>query len=86
MWCSEVRERLVAWRDDELGASEGAQVAEHVGGCASCREHDRKLAASRPHPPRARVPADLEARLARALDPDLLLARAATRPPPPAST
>jgi hypothetical protein len=75
MRCSEVGERLVAWRDDELGRSERILVEEHVRGCAACAEADRRLRASLPAPSRS-APPDVLRRLEHRLDPDRILALA----------
>jgi anti-sigma factor RsiW len=36
MTCEEVQERLPAWLDGEVGASEGAGIVAHLGGCPRC--------------------------------------------------
>jgi hypothetical protein len=44
--CEEVTIRLSAWIDGELGASEAAQVREHLAGCAACRRRHALLTAA----------------------------------------
>jgi predicted anti-sigma-YlaC factor YlaD len=84
MDCNEVRLRLVAWRDGELGTSEAALVQRHLGGCPECRGIDRRLAESIPRAPSLLVPAAVLARLERATDIQELTAlpvRSALAPP-----
>lgn len=84
MECDEVRDRLVALHDDELSPSEGVQVREHLADCGSCTRTNRRLRGSIPVPPSFSGD-DLRARLARQLDPNLILAMA-DRPPKAAAT
>src|SRR5688572_30038098 len=83
MRCSEVRERLVAWRDGELGRSEQEQVEDHLLGCSGCAREDRRLVDARPRPGRLAPPAAVRARMLDRLDADRLLALADQREPAP---
>lgn len=71
MSCIDVRDRLVAWQDEELSPGETVLVAEHLDGCAACRDQERGLARATPRPflqiPAAMDRAALD-RLHRALD------------------
>ncbi|MEQ1504134.1 MAG: zf-HC2 domain-containing protein, partial [Myxococcota bacterium] len=53
MDCTEVRDRLIALDDGELGASERLQVERHLAGCAGCDRHRSRLRASAPRRPPA---------------------------------
>ncbi len=79
MGCREVRDRLVAWQDDELSRGEAAQLEDHLRSCAECRRKERALADARPEPGPEAVRAALDVRL----DVDLLLAAARTPPAAP---
>jgi anti-sigma factor RsiW len=48
MDCTDVRERLVALDDCELGPSEAAIVERHLEGCLSCRGRRARLSAATP--------------------------------------
>jgi anti-sigma factor RsiW len=84
MWCVEVRDRLVAWADGELSPGEATQVEAHVRTCATCARHDAALRGVTPRPRLVRPPPEVMRRLDRALDVDVLLARAAREPAPEA--
>lgn len=43
--CSDVRDRLGAWRDGELNAADSAAIARHVASCATCAGEERDLRA-----------------------------------------
>src|SRR5690348_4886945 len=62
MDCTDVRERLVALDDGELGASEAAIVSRHLDGCLTCRGRRARLHAATPRLALV-VPADVRQRL-----------------------
>lgn len=43
--CSDVRDRLGAWRDGELNAADSAAIARHVATCATCAGDEREMRA-----------------------------------------
>jgi anti-sigma factor RsiW len=77
MRCDEVRERLVAWDDGELSASEAAQVAAHARRCPSCAAHGEALRAVTPRLPALTVPDAVRRRLEERVDPARIFAAAA---------
>jgi hypothetical protein len=83
MVCSEVRERLVPWHDGEVGPSEDELIRGHLVGCPSCTRLDQRLRDTVPAPPQLSPPPEVQQRLARALDIDLLLQEASRPAPPP---
>jgi hypothetical protein len=86
MVCSEVRERLVPWHDGEVGPSEDELIRGHLARCSSCARFDQRLRHTLPTPPALAPPPEVQQRLARALDVDLLLQQASapvSRPPTP---
>jgi anti-sigma factor RsiW len=74
----------VAWADGELSPGEATQVEAHVRTCATCARHDAALRGVTPRPRLVRPPPEVMRRLDRALDVDVLLARAAREPAPEA--
>jgi anti-sigma factor RsiW len=67
MNCAPAKSLLEPYLDDELDASQRAQVAEHLAGCSACAEMHAQLlelrAAIRTHAPYYRSPAGLEDRI-----------------------
>ena len=67
MTCESARNLAGAYVDDELDATLGAQVREHIAGCDSCAELQTELLAMRggirEHTPYYRAPADLRNRI-----------------------
>jgi anti-sigma factor RsiW len=65
MDCTDARELLDGYLDDELDAAHAAQVARHLNSCEACRAAHaaavRLRAAVRDHAPRYRAPAQLRA-------------------------
>jgi anti-sigma factor RsiW len=70
MHCTAVKQRLVAWRDEELSPGEAVRVEEHLARCPSCRALEMRLAAVTPEPFLTVAPVSQAASdaLARALD------------------
>lgn len=82
MRCADVRPRIVAFFDDELGPSEAELVQHHLDGCPACAAHAAALGATRPVAPDLEIPPEIARRLAEATDLGVLRARAAAAPPP----
>lgn len=84
MDCSWIEDRLVALQDDELSRSEHEVVTRHLQSCAACAELEQLLAGATPEP-FLQVPAEVQARLALAVDAaiDSALAEQATPAAPP---
>ena len=65
MTCAERREALIAYLDEELGATERAELENHLEGCEACRaalEAERRLSSALAALPSVEPPRDFEAR------------------------